>query len=228
MVKKSTKAKTQDHQEIKPPSIEEARDALLFAVACWLDCVGDYSVKPYPKTLDAFLKHADRLDDLNYYWLQLLLADHQEGSWADGPRRPFDSVLDMKSGHGEETAIEIISGISHLIRSLSSEAISRDTVIDAARRQGLPSNLIEARALLGKVTLAMQTPESNEKYPGLKQKYMELKDKGYTWKEIATQYVIGHYGRGVEDHRRLTEAVASHLKYRVNQLNDWEGKRALE
>lgn len=219
MVKKSTKAKTQDHQEIKPPSIEEARDALLLAVACWLNYLDDEPFMPHLKALDAFFKHEDLLHEL---------AMHRLSNYFDDQPELFDSVLDMKSGHGEETAIEIVSGISHLIRSLSSEATSRGMVIDAVRRQGLPSNRIEARALLKKVTVAMQDPGGDEKYPGLKTLYMSVKDEGYTWTEIARQYVISHYGRGVENQKRLTESVKNHLRYRVNQLKDWGGKRALE
>jgi hypothetical protein len=224
MAKKSTRAKAQDHQEVKPPSIEDAREALLLAVACWLNYLDDQPVTTHSKTLDAFFKHANVLHNLNRFWSQLLFADDQPGQWRDTPKRAFDSVLDMQSGFHEETAIEIICELSHTIMKVGSKAKNREAVLEAITREGLPSKRIEAKALLSKISVAMQDPGSNEKHPGLKKRYLELRDKGHSWTEIATLYVDGHHGCGVKNRDRLIGTVTAYLKRKANALKEWPSK----
>lgn len=224
MAKKSTRAKAQEHQEPEPPSIEDAREALLLAVACWLDYLDDQPVMTHPKGLELFFKHANVLDDLNRYWLMLFFADDQPGPWSDAPKRAFDSVLDMQSGFHEETAIEIICELSHTIMKVGGKAKNREAVIEAIAREGLPSKRIEAKALLSKISVAMRDPDSDEKYPGLKKRYLELRLNGHSWAEIAELYVDGHHGRGLKNRDQLIRSVAAYLKKMVNTLKDWPTK----
>ena len=151
-------------------------------------------------------------------------ADDQPGQWRDAPKRAFDSVLDMQSGFHEETAIEIICELSHTIMKVGGKAKNREAVIEAIAREGLPSKRIEAKALLSKISVAMQDPDSDEKYPGLKQRYLELRLKGHSWTELARLYVDGHYGRGVINRDQLINSVTAYLKRMVNALKEWPTK----
>lgn len=224
MPRKSTRPKTQDHQETKPPSIEDARDALFLAVACWLYYLDDQPFMTHSKVMDAFFKHTNVLHDLEKHWLMLRLADDQSGPWSDAPKRPFDSVLDMPSGFYEETAIEVVCGLSHTIRTLDAKAKNRNAVIEAITREGLPSKRIEAKALLSKISVAIKDPNSDEKYPGLKKKYLELSLKDHSWREIAELYFDGHYGRGSENRSETIKSIVAHMKYKVNRLKQWPVK----
>lgn len=231
MAKKSTRPKTQDHQEAKPPSIEDAREALLLATSSWLFYVSDHPVTSYERNLEWFLKHVEVLHELESHWHRLLWADINSGNpsdavlrpFSDAPQRPFDPVLDIHSGIHEETAIDVVMAIASSIRQIETKAKDRDSIIEAITRKGLPSNEIETKALLSKITRAMKTPETDEKYPGLKSVYLEMYSKGHTWNEIAERYIRKHHGRGVKGQAELIPQIEEHMRYNVKK-NRWPRK----
>jgi hypothetical protein len=65
----------------------------------------------------------------------------------------------------------------------------------------------------------------DETYANLKEKYLELRPNGYSWREIAERYVDDHYGFGVQNRAELIEGVKSHLKYQVNTKKAWPAKK---
>lgn len=185
MAKKSTRVKAQDHQEAKPPSIEDAREALLELLVCWAWYL---DIRHVPRDKGTF--YLARIDENHSRILDLELRHNFE--------RQFDPILDAKTDWLGFRAVQIASGIGAMITAISlsqdKDLTCRQDVVSFASELGLPSKHFEALSIAELVSnLTTQENESvhKETYPGLKTLFENLHRQAIspTRMDVAKQYL---------------------------------------
>lgn len=192
MAKKSTRAKAQDHQEAKLPSIEDAREKMSQSMIEWA-----WYLTPFDN---------GREKEMDASYLEAIMRNHHVLiAFEHSQTEQFsDPILHLRTHWLNMRAIDIVGGIGATLFRITyskEKSLSKvSDVVECVREYGLPSRHYEALSIFDLVNDAMKSKGiKGEKYPGLRMMYREMSTKGsVTDGIVASAYVkrIG-YQRGV-------------------------------
>jgi hypothetical protein len=177
---KMPKAMSAGQQDEKPPTIDDAKDAVLESLICWA-----WYLNPF---------HNFNEDE---YYLERIFENHDTLVAFEQQQsgRSFDGILDMQTNWLNMRVVEIVHGIGSMIHRIAlsrkPDINQREDVVKCAVEIGLPSKHYEALSIYNLAKGSKLPTEGREKYPGLKHLFERMHKQGSrkpTRRQIAESY----------------------------------------
>jgi hypothetical protein len=209
---KMPKAMSASQQDEKPPTIDDAKDAVLESLICWA-----WYLNPF---------HNFNEDE---YYLERIFENHDTLVAFEQQQsgRSFDGILDMQTNWLNMRVVEIVHGIGSMIHGIAlsqkPDINRREDVVKCAAEIGLPSRHYEALSIFNLATRSKLKPEEKEKYPGLKNLFERMHKEGAR-PPTKNQVAVRYKGSCGWDSGLETKTIVHHIKNNSNR-GVWTGPK---
>jgi hypothetical protein len=205
------KAVKPGEQDYTPPTIEDAKDAVLESLICWA-----WYLNPF---------HNFNEDE---YYLERIYLNHDTLlDFEQQPGRSYDGTLDMQTNWLSMRVVEVVYGIGRMIHHISllqkPDINQRKDVVKCAIEIGLPSKHYEALSIYNLAKGSKLPTDGNKNYPGLKHLFEQMHKQGSrkpTRRQIAERY---RRDNGY-DTSLTTKQIMDHIKNNSSH-GDWTGPK---